>query len=32
LKKQAEEKNVKAQEDFINDQHQALHNQALQDQ
>ena len=32
LKKQAEDKNVKAQEEFINEQHQALHNQALQDQ
>lgn len=32
MKKQAEEKNIKAQEDFINEQHQAMHNQALQDQ
>lgn len=31
IKKQAEEKNLKAQEGFINDQHQALHNIALQD-
>ena len=29
LKKQQDDKNLKAQEDFINDQHQALHNQAL---
>lgn len=29
LKKQVNEKNVRAQEEFINEQHQALHNQAL---
>lgn len=29
IKKQAEDKNLKAQEEYINDQHQALHNQAL---
>ena len=32
LKKQADDKNSRAQEDFVNEQHQALHNQALQDQ
>ena len=32
LKKQTEEKNIKAQEDFINEQHTALRNQSLQDQ
>jgi hypothetical protein len=32
LKKQADEKNAKAQEDFVNNQHEALHNQALLDQ
>ena len=32
LKKHVDSKNLKAQEDFINEQHQALHNQALQDQ
>lgn len=32
IKKQAEEKNLKAQDEYINDQHQSLHNQALQDQ
>lgn len=32
LKKQADEKNMKAQEDFVNSQHEALHNQALMDQ
>ena len=32
LKKQTEDKNIKAQEDFINEQHTALRNQSLQDQ
>ena len=32
LKKQADEKNAKAQEEFVNNQHEALHNQALLDQ
>ena len=31
LKKQADEKNMKAQEEFVNSQHEALHNQALMD-
>ena len=32
LKKQADEKNTRAQEEFVNSQHEALHNQALMDQ
>ena len=32
LKKQSDEKNLKAQEDFVNAQHDALHNQSLVDQ